>query len=321
MKEKNNRIQIFENPIGKGSYGEVYVGMDLLTGKKKAIKIMDKKNESIYENEVYILNKISKPGCFRHIICLTDYFVYDEKVVIITDKIEGISLNEFLNENLNMNLKSEELIFIIFQLIYTMRYMHDKLNIAHLDIKPANIMINPVTLEIGIIDFGLGCEKKCITGGTISYMSPEYYERFIRRMTTSIDDGKKTDIYALGTIIYQLVFGKDSIKEYGKSIESRHGLLYKYLNNKRSNIMDEYKDIRDELMMIFTYTLNPNELERIVIGKLYEKFRRWKNIYKTKMVKNIKKIENEKYIKTTNDKMIPLINILSKKPINRSTKL
>lgn len=311
MDKVNTRFEIKEIPIGKGAFGEVYLGKDKLTNKAKAIKIMKTVDEKIYENEVNILKKIAKKHCFRHVICLTDYFIYKKQLVLVTDKIEGISLNEFLKNKLEKSLNKEDIKYIIYQLVYALRYIHEDLDIAHLDIKPANIMIDPTTLELSIIDFGLSCENKCMSGGTLDYMSPEYYQKFRTKKKINIIDGKRTDMYALGVIIYQLIFGKESIDEYGKD-DVRYELRYGELDSKKDFIKSELKGMRKSIISILKATLDTNKENRKKIKELYKMIKKWNSVYKKRIEKPVYIEKNIIYKKEDDKRNVGLLSILDK---------
>ncbi|MEP0871372.1 AAA family ATPase [Trichocoleus desertorum AS-A10] len=84
-------------------------------------------------------------------------------------------------------------------------------NIVHKDIKPYNILVNPATGEVRLIDFGIATrlsrENSTISSingleGTLSYMSPEQ----TGRMNRSID--YRTDFYSLGVTFYEMLTGQ-----------------------------------------------------------------------------------------------------------------
>ena len=83
--------------------------------------------------------------------------------------------------------------------------MHSK-GVAHLDIKPENIVIKDDGKNVRLIDFGLSrcCEKfgtlkGCV--GTPSFMPPEM-------KNGQSWNGYKADVWALGCTIYEIVCGR-----------------------------------------------------------------------------------------------------------------
>ncbi len=64
---------------------------------------------------------------------------------------KGITLDNFLYENKLTSIQRRQLLR---EIVDTVVHLH-QISILHRDIKPQNILINPETLEIRIIDFGL----------------------------------------------------------------------------------------------------------------------------------------------------------------------
>ena len=82
--------------------------------------------------------------------------------------------------------------------------------IIHKDINPSNVVINPATGALKIIDFGIatalsretpGVREPDLLEGTLSYISPEQ----TGRMNRAID--RRTDLYSLGVTVYELLTG------------------------------------------------------------------------------------------------------------------
>ena len=91
---------------------------------------------------------------------------------------------------------------IMAQILAGLAYMHAR-NISHRDMKPENIIYNPLTGQIKIIDFGFACiskEKLRVFCGTPSYMSPE----IVAKRDYS---GPRADIWACGVILFVLLTG------------------------------------------------------------------------------------------------------------------
>ena len=81
--------------------------------------------------------------------------------------------------------------------------MHNEVGIVHRDLKPENILLDK-NLNVKIADFGFASYKKIKTletyRGTKTYMAPEIKEE-------KVYDGRKSDIFSLGVILYILVHG------------------------------------------------------------------------------------------------------------------
>ncbi|HEY9667746.1 MAG TPA: AAA family ATPase, partial [Coleofasciculaceae cyanobacterium] len=84
-------------------------------------------------------------------------------------------------------------------------------NVIHKDINPGNIVFNPETGIVKIIDFGISTQLTCtnptfknphVLEGTLAYISPEQ----TGRMNRTLD--YRTDFYSLGVTFYELLTGQ-----------------------------------------------------------------------------------------------------------------
>ncbi|MEH1940345.1 MAG: AAA family ATPase [Nostoc sp.] len=116
------------------------------------------------------------------------------------------SLKKYISDR---QLSLTEFLTIAIQLASTLTQLHQA-KIIHKDIKPDNIVINPETGQVKIIDFSIASrlekENQSISNpnlleGTLAYMSPEQ----TGRMNRSID--YRTDFYSLGVTFYQMLTG------------------------------------------------------------------------------------------------------------------
>ena len=165
--------------LGSGQFGKVFETLDIITGKTfalKEIKIKDLRDKKMVDDEISILKKL---GCSKYTTCifLPELTFYDPtqnpKIYYVAMGLaSGIELEKFIVKKSFPNISFREFLKIKKHLYDGLAYIH-KHGIAHLDIKPANIMIDPETLETKFIDFGLSCKTKlCIKGGTDGFLSP-----------------------------------------------------------------------------------------------------------------------------------------------------
>ena len=192
--------------IGKGAYAIVRVVINKLTNEKYAAKIYnkseikDKIKKRCVNNEIEILKRVNH----KNIIKLIEVIELKDHILIIQELFIGISLSQYYKKNWkteDLSKEKEKKYKIILKQIFEgINYLH-KNNIAHLDIKLDNILINK-KLEIRIIDFGFGIydPKKTLNnffGGTPNYMSPEIV---LKRPYISI----YSDIWSLGVLVFKL---------------------------------------------------------------------------------------------------------------------
>ncbi|MEG5083757.1 AAA family ATPase [Microcoleus sp. AT8-B4] len=128
------------------------------------------------------------------------------------DNTQLMLLEDFGGESLKILLDSRplglpEFLHLAIQITDALGKVHQK-KVIHKDINPSNIVLNPQTGQIKIIDFGLSTilcqENPSLTSpnlleGTLAYISPEQ----TGRMNRSLD--YRTDFYSLGVTFYELL--------------------------------------------------------------------------------------------------------------------
>ena len=158
--------------IGTGSHSDVFTAISMKDKQKVVIKKIEKKyfaNNEIYE-EIKILN-ILKKYCDKYVICYIGFYEDENYFYIITENLENyIDLKTFIykyeeqkeddgeiyNVNKYFPIRKKLLATIAKNLCDGLKFIH-KLGICHLDIKPANIMVNIYNGDIKFIDFGTSC--------------------------------------------------------------------------------------------------------------------------------------------------------------------
>ncbi len=129
---------------------------------------------------------------------------YKNTLVIIFEDFGGESLKILMNNNA---FALKEFLFLAIKISEILREIHSS-HIIHKDINPSNIVFNPYTKQLKLIDFGLSNilsrEKPTIKNpnileGTLAYISPEQTGRMNRLLDY------RTDFYSLGATFYELL--------------------------------------------------------------------------------------------------------------------
>ena len=194
------RFQILNN-IGRGSFGVVYKAIDLELNRAVAIKtaIQNQSSQSIslFLREARATSRLHHPN----IVTIFDFVKLEDRVFIVSELIDGITLREYLHET-DQDLEGR--LRLIAQICEAIQYAHDN-NVIHRDLKPGNIMVDGNGAP-HILDFGLSqsidhafetISREGVPLGTPAYMSPEQ----VKGSRQDLD--MRTDTYSIGIILYQ----------------------------------------------------------------------------------------------------------------------
>jgi PAS domain S-box-containing protein len=155
-----------------------------------------------FENEYKILHSLDVEG----VIKVISFEKFSQKRAIIFEDFSGEPIKSIISRS---SFSIGEFLHIAIQLAEILGQIHE-LNVIHRDISPSNILFNPSTGKIKIIDFGSSTSLSHeipsvlapnLSEGTLSYISPEQ----TGRMNRLVD--YRTDYYSLGATLYHLVVG------------------------------------------------------------------------------------------------------------------
>ncbi|UKP00574.1 trifunctional serine/threonine-protein kinase/ATP-binding protein/sensor histidine kinase [Nostoc sp. UHCC 0870] len=191
----------------KGSRTLVYRGVRLKDSLPVVIKLLKNPYPTFTElvqfrNQYTIAKNLQLP----EIIQTYSLEAYRNSYALVMEDFGGVSLNKWIEKN-ERNLPLNDFLQVAMSLcdILNIIYHH---RIIHKDIKPANILINPETKQVKLIDFSIASllprETQSLISpnvleGTLAYISPEQTGRMNRCIEY------RTDFYSLGVTFYELL--------------------------------------------------------------------------------------------------------------------
>jgi len=246
-----------EARIGAGGMGEVYRARDTRLDRSVAIKILppevsaDPERRARFEREAKTIAGLNHP----HICTLHDVGEHEGSTFLVMEHLTGETLAQRLEKG---PLPLEQALTIATEIADALAAAHRQ-GVIHRDLKPGNVMLTKTGAKL--LDFGLAKLKRHgeqpaaahlasaptqstpLTGegtivGTLQYMAPEQVE------------GKpadaRTDIWALGGILYEMVTGKRAFE--GPSAASLIGAILE----------------REPATLLTFQPLTPPQLDRLV---------------------------------------------------------
>ena len=230
--------------IGKGSYGRVYLGINLTTGDLLAVKQVevnqkaagqdkDKMKEMVaaLDQEIDTMQHLEHRNIVQYLGCERKEF----SISIFLEYISGGSVGSCLRKN----GKFEESLVrsLTRQTLDGLAYLHDK-GVLHRDLKADNILLD-VDGTCKISDFGISKKTDNIYGnditnsmqGSVFWMAPE--------VVRSEGQGysAKVDIWSLGCVVLEMFAGR---RPWSK--EETIGAIYKLGSNQAPPIPDDVSD-------------------------------------------------------------------------------
>ncbi|HVT43898.1 MAG TPA: protein kinase [Thermoanaerobaculia bacterium] len=208
--------------VGAGGMGEVWLAKDTRLDRSVAIKVLppiladNAQFRTRFEREARSISQLNHP----HICTLYDVGQEDGLDYLVMEYLEGESLADRIKRG---PLPIGEVLRIGTQMASALAAAH-RHGIIHRDLKPANVMLTSVGAKL--LDFGLAkaavvqvstegaTEHRALTQegtilGTFQYMAPEQLE--------GIDIDARTDIFALGCLLYEMATGKRAFEGANKT--------------------------------------------------------------------------------------------------------
>ena len=204
--------------IGKGSFGEVYLGWTVDGKEEVAVKAVSK---SYFKQDPKVRENLEREIRIMKLLKNCEYVVHLNHVQDLKQHI--VLVMELCEYDLDYLVKlspfrEDDITPFLFQLSKGMKALRDQ-NIVHRDLKPGNILIkkDPISgkMKIKLADFGFARHfteegtKKPIDmhslAGTPVFMAPEAL-RCVFYPGEHYDD--KVDIWSIGALLYKVIVGQ-----------------------------------------------------------------------------------------------------------------
>ena len=201
----NKYYKLKQEYLGKGSSGIVCEATNS-RGQIFAVKRVNKTQIKNYINMTEEV-EISKIVNNKNIIKTYEIFEDDKTISFVMELIEGGDLFEFILKSPNNKLSDEQTIDFLIQILETISYLHNDLNVCHRDLKPENFLIETnsnIKPLIKLIDFGFACHipKNGYMEqyfGTPIYTAPEIIQNW--------SYSEKIDLWSVGVILFNMTTG------------------------------------------------------------------------------------------------------------------
>lgn len=190
--------------IARGGMATVYRAQDRRLDRVVAIKIMHphlaESPDFIarFRREARAAASLTHPG----VVAIHDQGIVNGSGYLVMELIEGPNLRTLIKREGCFTLGKS--LNIILEILQALNAAHNA-GIVHRDMKPENVLMTPYH-QVKVADFGLARAVSETTAattssilGTVSYMAPE--------IITSGSADCKTDIYATGIMLYELITG------------------------------------------------------------------------------------------------------------------
>lgn len=186
---------VYKEQIGAGGNGVVYRIYDPNYDCDFALKSVFE--SKFNKNEIDCMKQVDDPNVVR----LYGYEYFEGSVYLLMEYCPT-SLGQYLRKH--KNLCSDTVKKYAIGVLKAIRACH-RFNIAHLDIKPGNFLIDQYD-RVRVCDFGLsanlsGIEKEQQFAGSVPYMAPEI-------ACHNVYDPKKADMWSVGVTLYMLATGR-----------------------------------------------------------------------------------------------------------------
>ena len=235
--------------------GVVYRARDPLLNREIAVKLVSSTDltpelEERFQREAQVVAQMDHPS----IVPIYDLGRHDGSLFFVMPVVSGTNLLRLIRDQ---SLRLGEVVDIGIQSADALDYSHSR-GVVHRDIKPANLMVTReegTGTRVRVMDFGLAhattesrLTKTGTLVGTVAYLSPE-------QVSSRAFDGR-SDIYSLGTVLYECFVGEPPFTGEVQSI------LYRIVHEIPQPPRALGAEIREELQDVILRCLEKDPSKR-----------------------------------------------------------
>lgn len=235
--------------MGKGAFSTVYLATHRPSGKKFAVKVMDR-DKMTREDAEGLVSEVSTQRLMRHphIVRLVAFFDTDPaRFHLVTELCTGGELFDRIVARDHFTERDAR--EVVLTLLDAVAYCH-RHGIIHRDLKPENILLADTSehAPIKIADFGFaiahGGKQLSEQLGTPGYLAPEIIE--------ARPYGPPVDMWAIGVIIYVILFGALPFDEKDRAAQFRRICRadYRFPADLADEVSAEAKDLIRKLLVV-----------------------------------------------------------------------
>jgi hypothetical protein len=184
-------------PLGRGAYGEVWVGIDSNSGRKVAIKFYTRRGGTDWAALAREVEKLRYLFNSRHVVQLLRVGWDSDPPYYVMEYLENGSLEDLLQGG---PLPVAQAVTMFREVALGLVHAHDK-GVLHCDLKPANVLLDH-DRRPRLADFGQArlAHELAPALGTLFYMAPEQAD-------LGAAPDARWDVYALGAVLYRMLAG------------------------------------------------------------------------------------------------------------------